>query len=243
MLTHEQKKFLSGMLGSGIRGEAKGAYGDLLKPYDNQEFMDFYKKSFIDPAQQNLQRNIIPTIKENFMGLDESGSGALNRALAQSATDLSSILGQGMMGQYNQYNANRLSALSGLGGLAGQQTFQPLVSQNQGWLGAAMQGVGTGIGAYAALSSRECKENIRPLPRGLESLKKMQAYQYDYKPDYRPGWGSGKNMVGVMVEDSPPEIVCDVDGKKGIDVYGLVSFLVNCVNELTKKVEALEAKE
>ncbi len=88
-------------------------------------------------------------------------------------------------------------------------------------------------------SSREYKENIRPFQKGLESLKRMRAYQYDYKPEF----GAAKGNVGVMVEDSPPEIVCDIDGKKGINVYALVGFLVNCVNELTEKVEALEAKE
>jgi hypothetical protein len=209
----------------------------MLKPYDPNDFMDFYKKTFIDPAQQSLQRDIIPTIKENFMGLDESGSSSLNRALAQSATDLSGLLGQGMLGQYNQSNANRLSALSGLGGLAGMNTFQPIISQQQGILGNVVGAAGR-LGA-AAMSSKEYKENIRPLQIGLESLKKMRAYKYDYKPEI----AAGKDQVGVMVEDSPADLVCEVEGKKAINVYALVGFLVNCVNELTAKVEALEAKE
>lgn len=208
-----------------------------MQPYDQNQFQDFYQKSFIDPAQQALQRQIIPGIKENFLGLDESGSSALNRALAQSATDVSTSLGSGILGQYNQYQANRLSALSGLGGLAGSQTFQPLINQQQGILGPLIGAAGT-IGGAALMSSIEYKENIRPLEIGLEALKKMKAYRYDYKPEIC----DKKDAVGVLVEDSPKELVVEHEGMKGVDVYGLVSLLVDCVNELHAKVEALQAK-
>jgi hypothetical protein len=66
----------------------------------------------------------------------------------------------------------------------------------------------------------------------------MKAYQYDYKPEY----SDRKNAVGVLVEDSPKEIIVESADLKGVDVYGLVSMLVNCVNELHAKVERLEAK-
>lgn len=236
LLTPEQKQFLSSILGQNS-GQANQAYSQFLQPYNPEQFTDFYQKSFIDPAQQVLQRQIIPGLKENFLGLDESGSSALNRALAQSATDVSTSLGQGILGQYNQYQANRLSALSGLGGLAGSQTFQPLISQQQGILGPLIGAAGT-VGGAAALSSIEYKENIRPLEIGLEDLKKMKAYQYDYKPEIC----DVKDVVGVLVEDSPKEIIREQEGMKGVDVYGLCSMLVNCVNELNAKVERLERK-
>lgn len=236
LLTPEQKKFLSGILGPAA-GQASQAYSQFLQPYNPEQFQDFYQKSFIDPAQQVLERQLIPQIKENFLGLDESGSSALNRALAQSATDLSTSLGQGILGQYNQYQANRLSALSGLGGLAGAQTFQPLISQQQGILGPLI-GAGATLGGAALLSSIAYKENIRPLQKGLESLKKMKAYQYDYKPEY----SDIKDAVGVLVEDAPQELIREHEGKKGVDIYGLVSMLVDCINELNAKVERLEER-
>ncbi len=222
-------------MGSQVGGVNK-AYGEFLKPYSPEQFESFYQKTFIDPAQQILQRQVIPTLKENFLGLDESASSALNRALAQSATDVSTSLGQGMLGQYNQYNANRLAALSGLGGLAGQQTFEPIISQQGGILGPLLGAAGT-VGA-GFLSSIEYKENIRPLSCGLESLKKMKAYHYDYKPEI----SQEKGKIGVMVEDSPQEIIEDVEGMKTVNIYALAGFLVNCVNQLQEKVEALEAK-
>jgi hypothetical protein len=237
LLTPEQKQFLSSLLMQTSR-PAVNAYSQFLQPYNPQQFENFYQKSFIDPSQQALQRHFIPQIKENFLGLDESGSSALNRALTQSATDLSTSLGQGMLGQYNQTQANQLSALSGLGSLAGAQTFQPVVSNQQGILGSLL-GLGGQLGGAALLSSREYKENIRPLERGLESLKKMKAYRYDYKEEL----GGLKGQVGVMVEDSPEEIVMDEAGMKAINMYGLVAMLVDCVNELASKVEKLETKE
>ena len=237
LLTPEQKNFLSSILGSQQEG-AQNAYSQFLQPYNPEQFQDFYQKSFIDPAQQTLQRQIIPGLKENFLGLDESGSSSLNRALAQSATDLSSVLGQGMLGQYNQQQQNQLGALGGLQGLSGAHTFQPLVQQNQGLLGPIVQAAGTIAGGAAMASSIEYKENIRPLKLGLEQLKKMKAYLYDYKPEI----SNRKENVGVMIEDSPSEIVIQDEGLKKVDLYALISFLVDCVNELNEKVETLEAR-
>ena len=147
LLTPEQRSFLTNILGS-QSGPAQQAYGDFLQPYSPDQFQDFYQKTFIDPAQQTLQRQVIPGIKENFLGLDESASSALNRALAQSATDVSTTLGQGMLGQYNQQQSNRLSALSGLGGLAGSQTFQPYAHEQKGLLPGLLNVLSGGASSY-----------------------------------------------------------------------------------------------
>jgi len=101
----------------------------------------------VAPAQQTLQRQIIPAIKESFLGLDESGSGALNRALAQSATDVATGLGSQYMNFYNQQQANKLSALGQLGGLGTARTSIPNIQQTQGLLGpilSALAGLGSG---------------------------------------------------------------------------------------------------
>ncbi len=125
LLSPEQQQYLSG---------AMGGYSQMAQPMDQQQFQDMFQKSFVDPAQQMLQRQIVPGIKEQFMGLDESGSSALNQALAQSATDLSSALGSQLMNQYNIGQQRQMGALSGLGGLAGQQTFEPMLFKQQGIL-------------------------------------------------------------------------------------------------------------
>ena len=119
-----------------------------MQPYDPEQFQDLFQKSFIDPATQALQRQIIPAIKENFLGLDESGSGSLNRALSQSATDLSTALGSQYMNFYNQNNANQLSALGQLGNLGSQKTFEPLIQQTSPLLPMLIQALAEGAGAF-----------------------------------------------------------------------------------------------
>lgn len=126
---------------------ASGAYSDFLQPYNQENFQDLFQKSFIDPSLQALQRQIIPGLKESFLGLDESGGSSLNRALAQSASDVSTGLGQQYMNFYNQQQGNKLGALGQLGGMAGQRTFEPHIEQIQGILGpiiAALGQVGAG---------------------------------------------------------------------------------------------------
>ena len=142
LLSPEQSGFLSNTLGS------NGAYSEFLQPYNQEGFQDLFQKSFIDPAQKNLQQQVIPGIKESFLGLDESGSGSLNRALAQSATDVSTGLGQQYMNFFNQQQQNKLGAMGQMGGLAGINTFQPHIEQQQGILGpiiAALGQVGGGL--------------------------------------------------------------------------------------------------
>lgn len=129
---------------------ASGAFSDFLQPYNAEQFGDLFQKSFIDPAQQALQRQIIPGIKEQFLGVDESGSGSLNRALAQSATDVATGLGSQYMNFFNQQQGNRLNALGLLGNLTGQRTFEPHIQQTQGILGPLISALGQ-MGAAALI--------------------------------------------------------------------------------------------
>ena len=147
LLTPEQQQFLSGTLGS-QDGAAQQAYGDFLKPYQPEEFESFYQQSFIDPAQKALKEQIIPGLKEQFLGLDESGSSDLNRALAQSAGDVSTALGSGILGQYNQTQQNRMGALGGLQGLLGQRSFEPIIHQQQGILPGLINALAGGAGSF-----------------------------------------------------------------------------------------------
>jgi len=125
LLTPQQQSFLS----------------QAMQGQDPQQFQEMFQKSFVDPAQQTMQRQIIPGIKEQFLGMDESGSSALNQALSQSATDLSGMLGSQLMNQYNLGQARGLQA-------AGQQQFSPMIHQQQGILGdiiKALGGIGGGL--------------------------------------------------------------------------------------------------
>ena len=145
LLTPQQQQRFNSLL-SALGGLGQQAYSDFLQPYSPQQYQDFYRQSFIEPAQQALKQDIVPALKESMLGLDESGSSDLNRALSRASVDLSSLLGQGILNQYNQSNANRLSALSGYSGLLGAKTFEPVISQSSGILGPLI-GLGGQLGA------------------------------------------------------------------------------------------------
>ena len=95
---------------------------------------------------QALQQKILPGIQQRFSDLNAGSSSALNQALAQSATDLSTSLGS-QYGQFLQGQQGRqLQALSQFLPMLTQQTFQPQFQQNQGILGPLLQAGGQ-IGA------------------------------------------------------------------------------------------------
>ena len=75
------------------------------------------------------------------MGMDESGSSALNQALSQSATDLSTSLGGQYMNQYNQQQSSMMQALGMMGGMAGQKTFDPMIKEHKGLAGPLIEGL------------------------------------------------------------------------------------------------------
>jgi len=126
LLTPEQQNFLSSILG---------------RSNDPGQFNQMFQQSFVNPGIQNLQRQVIPGLKESFLGQDESGSSALNRALAQSATDLSTMLGSQQMNQYNQQIGQGLQA-------SGINQFKPLLNQRQGLIPGSINALASALGGY-----------------------------------------------------------------------------------------------
>ena len=150
LFTPEQSSYLSGIIGP-TAGQASQAYQQFLQPYSPEGYQDVFQKSVVDPTMQQYQRSILPSIKEAFLGNDESGSSALNRAIAQSATDLGTGLGQ----QYGQFfqnqQSNQLSALGQLLSSLGIRGFEPVLQQRQGLAGPLLGALGSiGGGALAS---------------------------------------------------------------------------------------------
>lgn len=100
---------------------------------DPSQFQEMFQQSYVDPAKQMLQRQIVPSLKEAYLG-EETGSSALNQALSQSATDLSTALGSQLMNQYNLGQNRQLSALGQLGQIGTSKTYEPMIFQQQGIL-------------------------------------------------------------------------------------------------------------
>jgi len=124
LLTPEQQQYLSSIMGG----------------TNPEEFQKMFQTSFVEPAQQMLQRQIIPGLKEAYLG-EEQGSSALNQALAQSATDLSTSLGSQLMNQWNMAQGRGLQA-------AGTRMFEPMIQEQQGILGPILSMLGSIGGGF-----------------------------------------------------------------------------------------------
>lgn len=234
MLTPEQQKLMSDALGQ-LGPQFLESFSSLLQPMGEEQMQDIFQTSYVEPAQQALQRDIIPGIQQSFADLNASGSSALNRALAQSATDLSTSLGS----QYGQFvqgqQQQQLGALSQFLPLLGQQTFSPIIQQRSGLAGPLLQAIGSAGAAYAA-SSKDVKENIKDYNKGLDELEKLKVKQYDYTEAV----DGSKDRVGLLAEDVPVELTKEIDGILHVDLYGVLGMLVNSVKDLSKQVKKLQ---
>ena len=144
-LTPEQKQYLQSVLG-GIGPQARAGYESLLQPMDAQSQQNLFQQSYVQPAQQALERSILPTIQQRFIDMGAGRSSALNQALSQAATDVSTQLGSQMGNFQQQQQQQLLQALGLLSGQGMQQTQQPVVTQRQGILGSVMGGLGGFLG-------------------------------------------------------------------------------------------------
>lgn len=141
LLAPEQRQFLSGILGNAAP-QAGEAYSQFLQPQSMGDYQSLFEQSYINPAMQAFNRQVLPSIQQQFVDANAGSSSALNQALAEAATDVTTNLGS-QFGQFFQnQQQNRLGALGQLGGLTGQRTFEPTTETTQGWLGPLLGALG-----------------------------------------------------------------------------------------------------
>lgn len=106
---------------------------------------------------------------------------------------------------------------------------------NMSGLGSLMMGAGMIRGAFP--SSKEVKTDKTPVKGALDAAKKMPVEAWTYKP----GAGDGGRHLGPYAEDF--KAATGVGDGKSIDPISLVGVTLGAVQELSAKVEALEAKK
>lgn len=119
-----------------------------MQPYDPEQMQGLFQQSFIDPAMQAYEQQVLPSIQQRFIGANAGSSSALNQALASSAADISTSIGSQAGQFYQQAQQNKLGALGQLGGLAGQRLVDPLIQKPYNIWGDLI-GAGGRIGAGA----------------------------------------------------------------------------------------------
>lgn len=216
--------------------QAVEAYGQFLQPYNPEQFQELFDQAFIKPAMMTYEQNTLPAIYESFGDANAGSSSALNQALAASAKDLSTGLGSQMGQFYQNYMGNQMSALSGLMNPMGQ----PIVRNAYSPYGDAISGAAK-IGASAlpyVLSTMQSKENVRPCKLGLDSLRTWDVYQFDYKKCF----GGQRDVIGMIAEDLPNELIDIKEGLAHVNLYSVIGVLVNSIQELADRIESLEAQ-
>lgn len=106
---------------TGLGRSTNDAYRSLISHYDPASYQEFYNNSFINPVKRTLQQEIIPGIRNQFLGGDELGSSALNQALTRAIEGAAARLGEGMYAGYQNQRNTVLQALSQLAAQAPRQ--------------------------------------------------------------------------------------------------------------------------
>jgi len=117
---------------------------------------------------------------------------------------------------------------------ASVKAMENVITENSNMAGAIMGGVGTGVGAFAALSDRRQKENIVEISGALAKIEALDGYLYNYKanqPDEINGGVMAQDLEKVM-----PEAVLTKDDVKYVKYDVVIGLLVAAVKELNQKV-------
>lgn len=237
MLTPEQQQALSGIIG-GLSPLYQQGMAQFMQPQSQEDLEATFQKTYVQPALQAMEQQIAPAIQQRFVDAGAGSSSALNQALSQAASDLSTSMGS----QFGQFQQNQqmqnLQALQGFAPLLTNQSFTPLIQQHQGILGPLIQAGGQ-IGAAAAMSSEKVKENIKDFKDlGLKELKEFKVKQYDYIEEY----GGQKDKIGLIAEELPKELTLEKNGILHVDLYALMGVMINAIQELNERIVQLEEK-
>lgn len=218
---------------------AQGAFSSLFQPFSEENF----QQSVVNPTMQTYKQQILPQMQQQFVDANASSSSALNQALAQSAGDVSNLLAGQRLSMQQNASQNQLGGLGALINLLSQKSFDPIVQGPQAGIGGDLLKAALSIGGGMMLSSRKVKENIREYNEGLEIVRDLNVMQYDYIPEV-PVFAH-KGRIGLIAEDVPQNIQGKIENVLAVDLYALVSILVNAVKQLDErltKLQELDAK-
>ena len=114
---------------------------------------------------------------------------------------------------------------------------------------AIFNGAGTynNSGSWITISDAELKTNVAPYERGLEAVLQLAPVSFEYAGG--PFREAGTTRYGFVAQDVEP-VIPEMVGRIEIDEQQiatlapgmLVPILVNCIKELTARIQALEAK-
>lgn len=184
------------------------------------------------------------------LGMGNQGGGYTGLGLGVNAGQAAMNTTLGANSAFQQNGQNMNAGFSGaMQGYAGQaSTLNSLYgNQLQAWstqkqadaqaTGGMFGGIGsllgTGIGAYAALSSKKAKENKRPVKGALNAVEKMPVEKWKYKD----GMADGGEHVGPYAEDFKK--ATGLGDGKSINLVDAIGINMKATQELSAKVDKL----
>lgn len=138
-------------------------------------------------------------------------------------SNMANILNQQYQNQLQAWAANQQATATGIGGIA--------------------SAIGTGIGAYAALSSKAKKTDKKPVKGALQAIKGLPVESWKYKPEAQGKAPPGvippddKRHIGPYAEDFKKQTGRG-DGKT-IPLQDAIGVTMKAVQELDDKVEKI----
>ncbi len=92
LLDQSREALSAAVTGEGLTGEGQEALSGLMSPFDPAAAAAAWKASVADPMTRTWETQILPKIRESFIGRNAGSSGAANRAVAESGANLASEL-------------------------------------------------------------------------------------------------------------------------------------------------------
>lgn len=96
--------------------------------------------------------------------------------------------------------------------------------------------------SWSAISDIRFKKNIKPLEYGLKQIQELHTIRFDYDDEA----SNNSARIGFIAQNVaqviPEAVTGSTETKLGVAKDEIIAALVNAVKELSKRVEALEAK-
>ena len=86
------------------------------------------------------------------------------------------------------------------------------------------------------------KKNIKSIPNGLETIKKLQGRTFEWKASANMAEGVKYGLIAQELEAVLPDCVTtDIRGVKTVDTDEIMWHMLTAIKELSTKVKALES--
>lgn len=129
----------------GLYQQGTNALSNMLNPFDAAKEQQFFRSQVADPARQQFQEQVLPSIQEAFISQGAGRSSAAAKGLSSAATDLETGLARGeanyVQGQQQMDTQTKLNALAQAMGYA-TAPLQTSIAQQSAYMSPYTQGLG-----------------------------------------------------------------------------------------------------